>query len=289
MKNIEWHDSFFLSALSNTDDIKKKSDIFINMLWNFYEQYRRSFIWRENITPYHVFISEVMLQQTQVGRVEQKFNTFIKTFPTIQLLATASLHEVLAAWSGLGYNRRGRFLWQAAQTILYEYQGNVPQEPDRLVLLPGIGKNTAGSIVAFAYNKPTIFLETNIRAVLIHYFFAHRDKVDDKELLPLLAELVDQKRPRDFYYAMMDLGVWIKKNYKNPTQKSRSYTKQSPFEGSVRQVRGAILRTILAKKNISQQELFKTLTYEQELFDQAITELTKEKLIVSDNLLLSIP
>ncbi len=289
MKNIEWHDSFFLSALSTTDNIKKKSDIFIDMLWKFYHQQRRNFVWREHITPYRVLISEVMLQQTQVGRVEGKFNAFIQTFPTIQSLATASLHDVLAAWSGLGYNRRGRFLWQAAQTILHEHQENIPQKEDLLVLLPGIGKNTAGSIVAFAYNKPTIFLETNIRAVLIHYFFSHREKVDDKELLPILTELVDQQKPRDFYYAMMDLGVWIKKNYKNPTQKSRSYTKQSPFEGSVRQVRGAILRTILTRKKISQQELFETLAYEKELFDQAIAQLTTEQLIISHELLITIP
>jgi A/G-specific adenine glycosylase len=283
MKNIEWNDSFFLSQMIKAEDLSEKIALFKKMLWQFYAEQRRSFWWREEITPYRIFISEVMLQQTQTSRVEHKFVEFISVFPELSSLASASLHEVLAVWSGLGYNRRGRFLWQAAQMIQKDWQGFISDDPQKLVLLPGIGPNTAGSIVAFAYNKPTLFLETNVRAVLIHYFFSDRDGVHDKELLPLLEQIVDKEQPRDFYYAIMDLGVLIKKAYKNPTRKSLSYTKQSPFEGSIRQVRGAIIRCLVAEITIYKEVLFEKLGYEQELFDIAFEQLTHEQLIATDD------
>ncbi|MBL4587854.1 hypothetical protein JKY79_00760 [Candidatus Babeliales bacterium] len=281
MKNIEWDESFFLLKLSKAKDRDEQLEICRSMIWQFYAQCRRSFSWREVITPYRILVSEVMLQQTQTSRVEQKFEQFMNKFPTIHDLAKASLHEVLTVWSGLGYNRRGRFLWLASQIVVEQWQGTISDDPDRLVTLPGVGKNSAGSIVAFAYNKPTIFLETNVRAVLIHYFFSDRDDVHDKELLPILNELVDRERARDFYYALMDLGVWLKKKYKNPTRKSSSYNKQSPFEGSVRQVRGAILRCLLAEKKVQKNYLFEKVGYEKELFDLALKQLVHEELVSS--------
>lgn len=283
MKNTEWNESFFLLKLSKAKNKDEQLQLCRLMIRQFYKSFRRSFSWREEITAYRVLISEVMLQQTQTSRVEQKFEQFMSKFPTVYDLASSSLHDVLALWSGLGYNRRGRFLWLSSKVIVEQWNGLISDDPEVLVQLPGIGKNSAGSIVAFAYNKPTIFLETNVRAVLIHYFFSDRDDVHDKELLPLLHLLVDRENPRDFYYALMDLGVWLKKQYKNPTRKSLSYNKQSPFKGSVRQVRGAILRCLLAEKKMQKEDLFKKLEYQKELFDLALKQLTHEQLIVTNN------
>ncbi|MFW5643929.1 MAG: hypothetical protein ACOCYQ_07850, partial [Alkalispirochaeta sp.] len=131
----------------------------------FYRRYKRPMPWRENTSPYWVFVSEVMLQQTQVPRVAEKFPSFVERFPDFRSLAAASLGDVLNAWSGLGYNRRARFLREAAAAVVDRYDGELPSDPDLLKELPGIGANTAGSIAAFAFNRPVVFIETNIRRV----------------------------------------------------------------------------------------------------------------------------
>jgi A/G-specific adenine glycosylase len=218
---------------------------FINLIATYYASNKRHFAWRDVENPYYVFISEVMLQQTQTQRVIEKFAHFIEVFPTIHELANAPLSAVLLVWQGLGYNRRGKFLHQAAGIIVNQYNGIVPEDPSQLVKLPGIGAATAASIAAFAYNKPTIFIETNIRAVYLHSFFPKQEKVSDAELMPFIEQSLDHSNPRQWYYALMDYGVMLKKMHKNPSRKSKHHTKQSPFEGSIRQIRGSVLRLIL--------------------------------------------
>ena len=144
---------------------------FISTINEYYAQHKRHFAWRDNPDPYQVFVSEVMLQQTQTQRVIEKFAEFIERFPSFQVLADAPLVAVLATWQGLGYNRRGRFLHQAAQKIVTDHGGILPDNTVLLEELPGIGPATAASLAAFAYNRPTVFIETNIRAVYIHFFF----------------------------------------------------------------------------------------------------------------------
>jgi len=219
---------------------------FIDIIYTFYRQNKRLFAWRDVENPYYVLISEVMLQQTQTHRVVDKFNQFIELFPTVEVLAAAPLGAVLAAWQGLGYNRRAKFLHQAAQRIVAQHHGVVPVNQEDLVLLDGIGPATAASIAAFAYNQPTIFIETNIRAVYIHHFFRGQEKVHDRDLLPLISASLDHQNPRQWYYALMDYGVMLKKMHKNPSRKSVHHTIQSRFEGSSRQVRGAIVRVLIA-------------------------------------------
>ena len=218
---------------------------FINLIATYYATNKRQFAWRDVENPYYVFVSEVMLQQTQTHRVVDKFAQFIEAFPTIDDLVAAPLSAVLLVWQGLGYNRRGKFLHQAAGIIVEKYNGVVPDDPALLVELPGIGAATAASIAAFAYNKPTVFIETNIRAVYLHCFFPNQEKVPDAELVPLVAQSLDHSNPRQWYYALMDYGVMLKKTHQNPSRKSKHHTKQSRFEGSVRQVRGAVLRVML--------------------------------------------
>jgi A/G-specific adenine glycosylase len=217
---------------------------FRRLVWEYHGHYRRSFEWREQPEPYRVFISEVMLQQTQTGRVAERFPVFLTRFPDFPALADASLGEVLAAWQGLGYNRRARFLHEASRTIAGDWGGVLPADEASMRSLPGIGPNTAASILAFAFNVPTVFIETNIRTVFLHHYHPEAG-VPDKALLALVARTLDHGRPREWYYALMDYGVHLKREHGNANRRSPHYSRQSRFEGSVRQVRGAILKAMV--------------------------------------------
>ncbi len=218
---------------------------FIQLVWDYYYQHKRPMPWRDNTHPYWVVVSEIMLQQTQVNRVLEKFPVFIEQFPSFEVLAESSLGEVLQAWQGMGYNRRAKYLWQIAQKVIQEYDGMLPDNPSLLVNFPGIGKATASSIVAFAYNKPTIFIETNIRRVYIHHFFSRLENIADNDLLPFIERTVSQDNPREWYYALMDYGTYLKTQIINPNRKSKHYTRQSVFEGSNRQIRSQIIKLLL--------------------------------------------
>ncbi len=219
-------------------------------LRNYYKRFgRHDLPWRQpdrngNFDPYKIMVSEIMLQQTQVNRVIPKYHSFLKQFPNVRLLAEAPLGDVLRLWQGLGYNRRAKFLWQAAQVIYKEYNGRVPVIEAELVKLPGIGKNTAGAILAYAFNQPAIFIETNIRTVYIHHFFADQQAISDKELTPIITQTIDSKEPRVFYWALMDYGSYLKQTQGNFTRLSKAYTKQSRFHGSMRQIRGKVIRLL---------------------------------------------
>lgn len=200
--------------------------------------------WRADTRPYYVLVSELMLQQTQVSRVIPKFEAFVARFPDEQTLARAGLADVILLWQGLGYNRRAKFLHDAAKRIVNDFNGRFPTDPTDILSLPGVGKNTRGAIEAYALNRPSLFIETNIRTVYIHHFFADDPAVSDAAITELLAATIDHEHPREFYWALMDYGAHLKASgIRNITQ-SRHYKKQSPLEGSVRQVRGQILRAL---------------------------------------------
>lgn len=253
--------------------------IFRSIIWEFYRNNQRFFPWRYNEDPYHIVVSEIMLQQTQTYRVEPKFETFITRFPAWQDLASASWPEVLTAWQGLGYNSRAKRLLDIAKRIVEEHKGIVPQDPDILVTFPGIGPNTAGSICTFAFNKPTVFAETNIRAVFIYHFFPGQEKVHDTYLLPLIQATLDTTDPRSWYYALMDYGVWLKKQTVNPTRRSAHYTKQSKFKGSDREIRSMILKKLLAYNSLTEFELMNSIDREPERIKKIIQDLCNEHLI----------
>ncbi len=147
---------------------------FQQTVYDYYERHGRDLPWRKTVDPYRILVSEVMLQQTQVPRVLLKYEAFMRRFPDIATLAAASLHDVLDAWQGLGYNRRALMLRQAAERIVASCGGIVPREEESLLLLPGIGHATARAVRAFAFNEPVILIETNIRAVFIHHFLIMR-------------------------------------------------------------------------------------------------------------------
>lgn len=198
-----------------------------------------------NFDPYKIMVSELMLQQTQVGRVIPKYQEFLTRFPSLQALAAAQLGDVLVVWQGLGYNRRAKFLWQTARQLA-EQGGVFPAAVNELVKLPGVGVNTAGAIMAYSYDAPVVFVETNIRTVMIYHFFAEQDGVADNEIRTATQELLAETdlSPREFYWALMDYGTHLKQTVGNLNKLSREYSKQSKFEGSRRQVRGAVLRAL---------------------------------------------
>lgn len=190
-------------------------------------------------------VSEIMLQQTQVDRVVPFYRAFVKKFPTVQSLAAASLSDVLVSWQGLGYNRRGKMLREAARVIVERHRGVVPKDRAALESLPGIGPYTAGAIRAFAFDEPDVFIETNIRAALIHHLFPRSRKVADDRLMPILRKLLDGvPSSREWYSALMDYGAHLKATHPNPSRRSAHHTRQSAFEGSLRQARGVVLRSL---------------------------------------------
>lgn len=216
---------------------------FHEALWQAYAAHGRSDLpWRKlPPNPYHILVSEIMLQQTQVPRVLPKFNEFLMKFPSLEALAAAALADVLRAWNGLGYNRRAKYLWEAAQMC----NGQLPTTHEQLVMMPGVGPNTAGAIMAYAYNQPSIFIETNVRTVYLNWFFPGQSDVPDSAIRSLLEQTLDHERPRDFYWALMDWGTVLKQS-ENASRRSKHYTKQSKFEGSRRQLRGLVLRQLAA-------------------------------------------
>lgn len=231
--------------------------------WAFYAAHGRELPWRQadadgSYDPYKILVSELMLQQTQVARVVPKYHEFLVRFPDVQTLASAQLGDVLRLWSGLGYNRRAKFLWQAAQACLEKFNGVLPADQKQLTELPGVGLNTAGAICAYTFNMPVVFIETNIRTVFIHHLFPDRDQVHDNELLPLVGQALDTENPREWYWALMDYGSHIKATHGNASRASAHHVKQSTFVGSKRQVRGQVLR-VLGQGSQSLADLQKTI------------------------------
>lgn len=184
-----------------------------------------------------------MLQQTQVPRVVSKYREFLRAFPTFRALAVSSPARVLKVWQGLGYNRRALMLQRCAQTVVQDYKGRLPRGYEALKKLPGVGPYTAGAVLAFAFDVPHPIIETNIRRVYIHHFFPKRRNVSDREILSLVTRhLSVVSSPRDWYGALMDYGTSLAADVPNPNRRSRHYTRQSAFEGSLRQLRGKIIR-----------------------------------------------
>jgi A/G-specific adenine glycosylase len=281
------HDQL-LGTFRQTLNINRPSAItcFQEIIKHFHAHKRRSFAWREQICPYRVVISEIMLQQTQTDRVAPKFDAFVKRFESFETLATASFHDVLKYWKGLGYNRRAMALQKIAQIVTHEFNGLLPNKPEILETFPGIGKATASSITTFAFNTPTVFIETNIRTVFIYFFFQNQINIHDKELEPLVNQTVDQNNPREWYYALMDYGVMLKKTVGNVSRLSSHYAKQSRFEGSDRQIRGMILQALLDHKTITNDQLFSLIDRDQQRTQKILNDLMNENLVKKKNNLL---
>ena len=259
---------------------------------------RHDLPWRKTRDPYKILISEIMLQQTQVARVERFYKKFLKQFPNFKTLAKADTASVLNAWQGLGYNRRALALKKAAEIVAKEYGAKLPADREELEKLPGIGRGTSGSLMAFAFNKPEIFIETNVRRVFIHFFFPRaRKAVTDVAIERYIECTINKKNPREWYWALMDYGAAMD-TPANPNRKSANYRKQSAFKDSDREARGKILRYLLARtthvaqlsnqKAVSISDITKIASVSGERLEQIISRLGREGFIIRKGNFISI-
>ncbi|MBE6473531.1 MAG: adenine glycosylase [Coriobacteriaceae bacterium] len=209
----------------------------------------RDLPWRGIDDPYGVLVSEVMLQQTQVARVMRYWQRWMELFPTVDALAAADVATVLEQWQGLGYNRRALALKRTCETCSAERDGQLPRTADELMALPGIGPATAAGIVAFAYDEPSVYIETNVRSVFIHELFPDEDEVRDRALVPYVADACPDEGARAWYYALLDYGADLKARIANPSRRSAHYSRQSAFSGSRREKRSFVLKQVLAAES----------------------------------------
>ncbi len=249
-------------------------------VWSYYRRHgRHDLPWRKTRNPYRVLVSEVMLQQTQVGRVVPAYRAFIRRFPTVQRLARAPLRDVLVLWQGLGYNRRARALHRTAQILVAKHHGRLPRTEQELCVLPGVGVYTARAILTFAFDLPTALVETNIRTVLLHELVGERRNVTDGELETLAAVVVHTRRPREWQWALMDYGAYLKAQGVRVNAQSKHYAKQSTFKNSTREVRGAIVRALVHSRYLSEKDLLHTVKAAPAHVRAQLAALQKEGLI----------
>ena len=249
---------------------------------DFYCRHHRDLPWRRTTDPYQILVSEIMLQQTQVERVVEKFEAFLDRFPDLGTLATATTAEILIAWQGLGYNRRALALQQIAIRVIEDFDGILPANDKDLRGLPGIGTYTAAAVLAFAFNQPVLLIETNIRRVFIHCFFQNTSPVSDREIVPLVEKTLDRENPREWYNALMDYGWYLGTTIENPNRRSRHYQRQAPFEGSNRQIRGRILNLLVNGGELSREDLTIVLDVPASRIDPLLRKLEAEGFLVVD-------
>jgi A/G-specific adenine glycosylase len=252
---------------------------FRELILSWYRVNGRRLPWRETSDPYAILISEIMLQQTQADRVIGKYTGFLQLFPDFTTLAHAALRDVLSSWQGLGYNRRAIAVKKCAETVVDIHGGNLPSSVEALQNLSGIGPYTARAIAAFAFNMPTVFIETNIRTVFIHHFFGDREGIKDAELLPLVAETLVTDNPRGWYNALMDYGAMLKRSHENPGRRSSHHLLQAPFRGSNRELRSRILKAILNDPCLTEEQLISLLGSDAEKVSNNLVQMEKEGFI----------
>jgi len=242
--------------MQRMDLARSRSDV---LEW--YELRRHAYAWRRGRrSAYRALVSEVMLQQTQAARVEPIFEAFVARFPRVDALAAASRAHVLRAWAGLGYNRRAVALHDAARTIVREHGGRVPNDLDTLIRLPGVGPYTASAVASIGYGEAVAALDGNVRRVVARTVRgAEPDEVAAADLASDAQAWLDPDAPGDWNQAIMDIGrlfcrpaprcedcpLALRCRFRGAGRVGRSSgRRQSPFEGSTRQVRGAVVEVL---------------------------------------------
>jgi A/G-specific adenine glycosylase len=306
----------FVFPCENLDmTLAEKKRLFNKTLFAWHKKGYRDMPWRDTFDPYHILISEIMLQQTQVDRVRTKYAEFLKKFPTVQVLARVPLGEVLRVWSGLGYNRRAKYLHECAKKVTALSDGKFPETYNELVLLPGIGMSTAGALLAFAYAHETPMIDTNIRRILTRVFFRQqmsRPRLDikvvgrgfgvpsDKELYKFAQAIIPKGKGRMWNYAMLDLGATLctARNHSDlcPLMKLHgkvgdfAYKKpQRKFKDSRRYYRGQILKLLSVQRSLHVDVLPELLRKTPEEVAEILDDLVKERLVSVHALRISLP
>ena len=252
---------------------------FQTIIRDYYREHGRVFPWRETTDPYHILVSEFMLQQTQTSRVVEKYVEFIRAFQDVFQLARSPFREVLRVWQGLGYNRRALALHKTAGEIADRYDGQVPDDPILLRQLPGVGEYTASAMLAIAFNQPVVVIDTNIRTVYLYFFFREIEKVRSIDITPLIETTLDRDYPREWYYALFDYGSMLKQENKDLEAGKRR--KQSTFRGSNRELRGNILRLLLDTEVMTEDQLLDRLSPDKDRVQRIIAQLHQEGLLDS--------
>jgi len=282
-------------------DETQSLQLFVQMVYDYRKNYGRLFPWQETKNPYKILLSEVMLQQTQTERVLPKYTLFLSKWPTLHAFAQATPAEVLPEWKGLGYNRRCINLLKAMK--LCDNEEGIKNDQAFLLSLPSVGKSTAAAVQSFAYGEKSIYLETNIRRVLIEFFYPVQvqtgindehlqlkgsvqsytvPEVHDKELTVLLQKLlVFVPDSKQWYYALMDVGAQMKKELPNANKRSKHYHTQSKFEGSERQLRGQILQCLIEQTQLSTEDFLPLLpsSWTRAQIEKALITLHKDALV----------
>lgn len=248
---------------------------FRRKVFRFYQKHKRDLPWRKTNDPYRITVSEIMLQQTQVDRVIPKYHEWISRWPTWRALSRATSYELLSAWSGLGYNRRALFLGKMARAIVHNHKGQMPDDPDGLRKLPGVGPYTSRAILIFAFNRPLATIDTNIRRVLIHEF-GLSGETSVAELEDLAYRVLPKRRSREWHNALMDYSrLVLPRQMKHVPPVSR----QSRFEGSLRQIRGEIIRQLVSQQSITAGQIIKATGRSREDVALAIEAMTREGIV----------
>jgi len=261
---------------------RETARLFQDLILSHYQAHGRDLPWRETTDPYRILVSEVMLQQTQVERVRTRYPGFLAQFPDFESLARAPQSDLLLAWQGMGYNRRALSLKKTARLVVDDYNGNLPADVGILKTFPGIGHATASAICAYAFNMPVVYIETNIRRIFIHFFFQDREGIRDDDILPLVEQTLYRENPRKWYGALMDYGTVLKARTKNPNRRSASYTRQSRFEGSDRQIRGKVLALVLEEGVITGEEVAARIAGDAGRIERILGDLEKEGFIAEE-------
>lgn len=278
---------------------KQRIAQFNRTLFQWHKKNYRAMKWRDTSDPYHILVSEIMLQQTQVARVREKYAEFIKKFPTVKKLAQAPLREVLVLWSGLGYNRRAKYLHQCAKEVAVKYSGKFPNTYEELAALPAIGRSTAGALLAFSFGHDTPMIDTNIRRILSRAFFK-KSIPSDKELYAFASSIIPRGKGRAWNYAMLDLGATLCTARGHSDECPLSglhgavsdfiYKKpQKKFAGSDRFYRGKLLRHLILHKRILLSVVPKILELPEAKTAPIIKKLIAEKLIEIHGTRISLP
>ncbi|MCF7944555.1 MAG: A/G-specific adenine glycosylase [Spirochaetia bacterium] len=271
---------FLIPPFSNCGE-PSKQDIgnFRALIYAYYSNFGRKFPWRETQDPYRILLSEMMLQQTQTDRVLPKYIQFLETYPDIKALVKADISELITLWKGLGYNRRALALVRIAKTVVEKWDGQIPEDEKLLRSLYMVGPATAAAIRAFSFTKPSLYLETNIRRVLLYFFFYGAEEVKDAQLYDLLEHIMDEKDPKHWYYALMDYGVFLKKVIPNPNRRSAHYTRQAQFKNSNREIRGKLLDLLISKGDVQFEDINAELNYSEERLLNCLNSLINEGFI----------
>ncbi len=250
-------------------------------VFSYYRSHRRVLPWRETTDPYAILVSEFMLQQTQVGRVLSYYGKWLKRWSSPEALAKAELRDVLQAWQGLGYNRRGQNLYKTARVIMSEFRGDVLAAVEEYRRLPGVGEYTSSAVQVFSANRNIPAVDTNIRRILIAHFRLD-ENISRKDLASVAFRCIPKGRSREWHNALMDYGSQVMTAKKSGV---KPLGKQGAFEGSDRQIRSRILRFLLSHPGgVSKAELLSHLKGIEHARIADITEkMLAEKLIICHN------